>query len=64
MGMILPIHKNKGPATDPDNYRRITLLSFLCRVFTSVLTIRLTEYIVELGINIPQWIIYLSLKNY
>ena len=50
MGIILPIYKNKGPVTNPDNYRGITLLSCFCKLFTSVLNNRLTEYIDELGI--------------
>ena len=50
IGIILPIYKNKGPVTNPDNYREITLLSCFCKLFTSVLNKRLTEYIDELGI--------------
>ena len=44
--MILPIHKNKGIVTDADNYRGITLLGCFCKLFTSVLNNRLTEYII------------------
>ena len=50
MCIILPIYKNKGPVNDPDNYRGITLLNCFCKLFTSVLNNRLTEYIDELGI--------------
>ena len=70
MDIILPIYKNKGPVTNPDNYRGITLLSCFCKLFTFVLNNWLTEYIDKLGIMgrnkldfsmiIPQWIMYLS----
>ena len=50
MGIILPIYKNKGPVTNPDNYRGITLPSCFCKLFTSVLNNKLTECVDELGI--------------
>ena len=38
LGEILPIYKNKGNMKLPENYRPITLLSCLGKLFTAVLT--------------------------
>jgi len=38
-GIIVPIHK-KGPVSDVTNYRGITLVSCLSKLFTSVLNKR------------------------
>ena len=47
VGQIKPIYKNKGPISDPNNYRPITILSCLNKLFTSVLNDRLTHYLDE-----------------
>ena len=39
-GVILPIYKGKGIESDPNNYRPITLLSCLGKLFTSILNKR------------------------
>ena len=43
-GRIIPIFKNKGDHSNPENYRPITILSCSSKVFTSVLINRLTKY--------------------
>ena len=42
IGTILPLYKNKGPPEDPGNYRGITLLSCLGKLFTAILNGRIT----------------------
>lgn len=44
VGDILPIYKKKGDAKLPENYRPITLLSCLGKLFTSVLNNRLSTF--------------------
>ena len=44
-GIIRPLYKNKGPITDPDNYRGITLLSCTSKLFTACLNRRLSRYV-------------------
>ena len=45
VGVIIPIFKNKGESTNPDNYRGITLLSCLGKLFTSVLHHRISTFL-------------------
>ena len=44
MGDILPIYKNKGSVNLPENYRPITPLSCLGKLFTSILNNRLNKF--------------------
>lgn len=46
-GKIRPIYKNKGDTLDPNNYRPITLLSCLGKLFTAVLNERLNTFLEE-----------------
>ena len=45
IGVIKPIFKNKGDVNNPDNYRGISLVSCLGKLFTSILNTRLTEFL-------------------
>ena len=48
-GLIVPIHK-KDDRSKVENYRGITLLSTLGKLFTSILFNRLYDYVVQKGI--------------
>jgi len=37
-GVIRPIFENKGSANDPTNYRHVTLLRCLGKLFTNILS--------------------------
>ena len=45
----MPLYKNKGSLNDPDNYRGITLLSCVGKLFTAVLNGRVTKYLDAVG---------------
>ena len=44
-GYIIPVFKNKGDPTDASNYRPISILSCMGKLFTSVLKNRITNFI-------------------
>ena len=44
IGLIKPIYKQKGDASKPENYRPITLLSCLGKLFTGIISNRLYTY--------------------
>ena len=47
VGNIIPFYKNKGDQLDPQNYRPITILSCMGKLFTSVLNFRLSTFLEE-----------------
>ena len=44
-GSIIPIYKNKGDINSPENYRPITLLSCIGKLYTAIPEMRLTYFI-------------------
>ena len=46
-GMIIPKYKGKGDPSSPTNYRPITLLSCISKLFTSILNNRLNTFLEE-----------------
>ena len=46
-GMIKPIYKNKGDPSCPENYRPITLVSCLAKLFTAILNERINAFLSE-----------------
>lgn len=44
IGVIVPFYKNTGDTKDVNNYRGITLLSCLGKLFTTMLNVRLTKF--------------------
>jgi len=49
-GIIKPVYKNKGSPLDPDNFRAITLISCLGKLFTCILNTRLNLFSNELNV--------------
>ena len=49
-GIIKPIYKNKGSKSDANNYRGITLVSCLGKVFTGLLNKRLSDFLEQNGV--------------
>ena len=47
IGLIVPIFKKKGSPSDPNNYRGITLLSCLGKLFTMCINVRLTTFVTD-----------------
>ena len=47
IGNIIPFYKNKGCQSDPQNYRPITILSCMGKLFTCILNVRLTSFLEE-----------------
>ena len=45
ISFISPIYKNKGSKSDPDNYRGISLISCLGKLFTAAINDRLTKFV-------------------
>jgi hypothetical protein len=50
ISIITPIFKNNGSADDPSNYRGISILNALSKLFTLVINDRLTCYLDDFGI--------------
>ena len=44
-GIIMPIYKNKGNVNDPNEYRPITILSCLGKLFTAILNNRINSFL-------------------
>ena len=44
LGNIIPTYKNKGKAQNPENYRPIALISCVGKLFTRIISNRLTKY--------------------
>ena len=50
LGIIKPIYKNKGNQQDPDNYRSITLISCIGKLFTAIINNRLKICAIEINL--------------
>ncbi len=47
LGIIVPTYKNVGEISDVNNYRGITLLNCMGKLFTSLFNVRLSAYCEE-----------------
>ena len=45
LGNIIPIYKKKGDTNDPGNYRGISLLSCFGKFFTTIINLRLDNFL-------------------
>ena len=50
LGIVKPIYKNKGNQQGPDNYRAITLISCMGKLFTAVINNRLKIFAIEINL--------------
>ena len=50
IGIIIPIYKKKGSPNDPVNYRGITLLSCIGKLFTACINARLCRFLESSGV--------------
>ena len=51
LGIIKPIYKHKGNQQDPDNYRAITLISCIGKLFTAIINNRLNIFAIEINLK-------------
>jgi len=52
-GVVCPLFKNKGSINDPNNYRGITLLSVISKIYTKILATRIQLWVKHHNIIIP-----------
>ena len=54
MAEVVPIYKNKGKREDPNNYRKISLLPAIMKLYTGILANRLIEWAEKFNV-IAKW---------
>jgi hypothetical protein len=47
IAIIFPIYKGRGKRGEPGNYRCISLLSVLCKIYSGILTGRLRDWLIN-----------------